>query len=64
MALVTTSAFTKSAPEVTRSVSGGISIWYSGGISICMSEAEAVALIADLTALLNPVEAVAEEVAA
>jgi hypothetical protein len=29
-----------------------------------MSEAEAVALIADLTALLNPVEAVAEEVAA
>jgi len=64
MALVTVSAFTHNVPTVSRTASGSLSIYYTGGVHISLSDEEAVALIADLTALLNPVEAVAEEVAA
>lgn len=64
MALVTVSAFTHNVPTVSRTNSGNLSIWYTGGVHISLSDEEAVALIADLTALINPVKAVADEVAA
>lgn len=63
MALVTVSAFTHNVPTVSRTASGSLSIYYTGGVHISLSDEEAIGLIADLVEVINRVETATAEAA-